>query len=201
MDDATLKYHTREDWLLAAVEEFRPWFKDAGKPLPARVRVSCGFALGSRKAIGQAWNCKASSEGLANVFISPILENDAGDKSGVLPTLLHELCHVALPEKTGHRAPFAKLAASLGLDKPWTATTPSPDCLKRLNDVRRVLGKYPHGRLNPSQLERKKQSTRLLKAECEECGYIVRVTAKWVEEAGPPRCGIASHGAMAVDGE
>jgi hypothetical protein len=31
-------------------------------------------------------------------------------------------------------------------------------------------------------------STRLLKAECEECGYTVRVTKKWLEAKGAPIC-------------
>lgn len=46
---------------------------------------------------------------------------------------------------------------------------------------------------------KKKQSTRLLKAECAECGYVVRVTAKWVNEVGAPRCGVKAHGVMVCD--
>ena len=42
----------------------------------------------------------------------------------------------------------------------------------------------------------KKQTTRLHKAECAECGYTVRVTAKWLE-VGPPHCPM--HGAMVAD--
>ncbi|UKE72382.1 hypothetical protein [Xanthomonas graminis] len=42
----------------------------------------------------------------------------------------------------------------------------------------------------------KKQTTRLHKACCSECGYTVRVTSKWLEK-GPPHC--PDHGAMAVD--
>jgi hypothetical protein len=38
----------------------------------------------------------------------------------------------------------------------------------------------------------------LLKAECGDCGYMVRVTRKWVGEAGAPHC--PKHGAMQVDG-
>ena len=40
---------------------------------------------------------------------------------------------------------------------------------------------------------RKKQTTRLKKAICGECGYTVRVTSKWLE-VGPPHCPL--HGAM-----
>jgi hypothetical protein len=37
-------------------------------------------------------------------------------------------------------------------------------------------------------MTRKKQGTRLIKCECPECGYIARVTAKWLDEAGAPIC-------------
>lgn len=43
-----------------------------------------------------------------------------------------------------------------------------------------------------------KQTTRLKKCECEECGYTVRVTQKWLE-VGPPHC--PEHGAMKVEGD
>ena len=36
-------------------------------------------------------------------------------------------------------------------------------------------------------LRGKVQSTRLLKALCPDCGYVIRVTAKWVE-VGLPVC-------------
>ncbi|QMP19191.1 hypothetical protein [Pseudomonas phage Persinger] len=41
-----------------------------------------------------------------------------------------------------------------------------------------------------------KQTTRLKKAECSQCGYTVRVTSKWLE-VGPPHC--PKHGAMDCD--
>jgi hypothetical protein len=42
----------------------------------------------------------------------------------------------------------------------------------------------------------KKQTTRLLKAECLGigCGYTVRVAARWIADCGPPHC--PKHGAM-----
>jgi hypothetical protein len=46
---------------------------------------------------------------------------------------------------------------------------------------------------------KKKQSTRLLKASCSKCGYVVRVTAKWLKAAGAPYCGTKSHGRMVCD--
>ena len=40
----------------------------------------------------------------------------------------------------------------------------------------------------------------MLKAMCEgigPCGYTVRLTAKWVQDVGPPHC--PKHGAMTVE--
>lgn len=50
----------------------------------------------------------------------------------------------------------------------------------------------------PTSSRPKPQTGRLLKACCtaEDCGYTVRVTAKWLE-VGPPHCPL--HGAMSTD--
>ncbi len=48
----------------------------------------------------------------------------------------------------------------------------------------------------PTSSRPKPQTGRLLKACCAECGYTVRVTAKWLE-VGPPHC--PAHGAMASE--
>lgn len=43
----------------------------------------------------------------------------------------------------------------------------------------------------------KKQTTRLLKVTCTECGYPARVTRKWLDDKGPPHC--PDHGQMAAE--
>lgn len=42
--------------------------------------------------------------------------------------------------------------------------------------------------MNPAG--RKKQSTRLVKVQCsnQECGYVLRTTAKWIDKVGAPIC-------------
>jgi hypothetical protein len=49
------------------------------------------------------------------------------------------------------------------------------------------LPQYPHAALVSLEKE-KTQSTRMMKVECQECGCIVRMTRKWLEEAGLPTC-------------
>ena len=38
--------------------------------------------------------------------------------------------------------------------------------------------------------------SRLIKVGCESCGYVARVTQKWIADPGPPHC--PDHGAMTV---
>jgi len=40
--------------------------------------------------------------------------------------------------------------------------------------------------------------TRMLKAVCGDCAYAVRLSRKWLEEAGPPLCPCNGHGPMEV---
>jgi hypothetical protein len=57
----------------------------------------------------------------------------------------------------------------------------------RLKEVTAAIGPYPHAELTHSNAT-KKQSCRLLKVAC-ECGCVVRITRKWLDEVGPPTCG------------
>lgn len=56
----------------------------------------------------------------------------------------------------------------------------------------------PHVRLDTGgeTTRPKKQATRLLKYECETCGYMVKTARKWLEEVGAPVCSVEGHGAM-----
>lgn len=177
---------TREEWLERAVLGMRPWFALQGKPLPDKLRVSIGFAFLGRKFIGECWSPDASSDGTREIFLSPVSE-----PIKLLGVLVHELCHAALPFKTGHRKPFSKLGAAVGLVGPWKSTGESPGLVSRLNDLMATkLGPIPHATLNPGLSGKKKQTTRMQKCECLTCGYTVRVTAKWLEKGAPicPTC-------------
>lgn len=180
---------TREEWLLRAVEKFRPWFKAQGSPLPKVVRVSVGFPVGSRKAIGQCHSDKAAEDKSNAVFISPVLT----DPVKVLGVLLHECAHAALPFEAGHKAPFQKLAGSLGLVAPWTATGENDELKTKLRAIARELGKFPHARLD--LLSRKKQGTRMLQYGCVPCKIKLRgakATLERIDQAGGcdcPECG------------
>jgi hypothetical protein len=152
------------------------------------VHVTVGFpstrAISTKKRrIGECWLPSAAADGAPHIFISPIL----GDEGEVAATLVHELVHAALPEGTGHTKPFAQLAKRTGLAGKPTATVAGEELKSELSALLKELGPYPHSALRADGRPTKKQTTRLLKAVCEKCGYTVRVTGKWLE-VGPPIC-------------
>lgn len=178
----------REQYLHALTGRLRVDFADAGFPLPDTLHLSVGFPSKSalsraRRTVGQCWHAKQSADGKHQIFISPLLGAD--DMAHVL---VHELLHAALPPDAGHKAPFKQGMKKLGLTGKATATVAGDALKARLAEIMAGLGEYPHPILSASDLQTRKQGTRLLKAECGACGYTVRVTAKWLDAAGAPLC-------------
>lgn len=181
---------TREAWMLSAIEALTPLFNDAGATVPA-LRVSVGWPGGrgnKRNTIGQCWAASAVEDGMPAIFISPVLK----DPVQVLDVIAHELVHAV--GNRGHRGGFSKLAGTLGLVAPWTATTPGPELKASLTALAEKLGPFGHAKvtaehglfgIGPSQPP--VQSTRMLKVVCPEDGYTVRTTRKWLE-LGNPSC-------------
>lgn len=187
------KYATREQWLLAAAEALKPLFLGCNFKIPT-VRVATGFpskgALSpTRRRIGECWAKEASADGLCQIWISPLLIDPVGkDKMGVLPTLAHELLHAVLGDDAGHGPQFVKACRKLGLDGKATATHAGEMLAERLEQMAVDLGPFPHEKLNWMGKIPKKQTTRMIKCECAECGYVARTSTKWIEDAGTPIC-------------
>ena len=180
----------REDWLSAAVSELRPFFDAVGAPLPANVRVTCGFPSNAKRsgAIGECWADTASADQTFEVLISPVLD----DPLRVFDVLVHELCH-STAGAMNHSGNFQKVAAAMHLAptgvKGWKATTRADSFIPTFGVIVDSLGEYPHAALTMSN--RKVQTTRMLKAVCPSCGYTVRLTAKWAA-LGLPSCPVDS---------
>lgn len=177
----------REDWLAAAVSELRPIFEIVGKPLPAAVRVSCGFPSNAKRsgAIGECWADTASADKTFEVLISPVLDTPLQ----VFDVLVHELCH-ATAGAMNHGINFQRIAALMHLapsagPKGWKATGRADTFEAAFGEIIKSLDAYPHAALTMSS--RKTQGTRMLKAVCPSCGYTVRLTQKWAA-LGLPSC-------------
>jgi len=182
-------FTTREDWLTQGVTELRPFFEIAGHTLPDAIRVACGFpyAAPRSRAIGQCWNLAASGDNTHEILISPEL----AEPGRVFDVLIHELCHT-VPGTKGHGATFQRVAMSMllsacGVGKtPWGSTEQGPGFMEQYGEIIASLGAYPHAVLTPNQFK-KTQTTRMLKASCPDCGYTVRLSAKWAAQ-GLPIC-------------
>lgn len=170
----------REAWLWEAVKELRLLFKRHDVAVPEKVRASVGFPYMSRTATGECWEQKASADGTYEIFISPV----RAKAEDILGTLSHELVHTIVP---GHKKAFVGIAKKIGLTEgsPKSAG-PGPELKQELHRIAIKLPKFPHAALTP--IATVKQTTRLVKTECSDCGYIARVTHVHLDEKGPPIC-------------
>jgi hypothetical protein len=183
----------RQKWLEDAMQEFRIIFFTKGYTVPEKVRISIGFPRGmhgGKKAIGQCWSHKASSDGYYEIFASPELGNDGKPKpsatADMLETVAHEMVHATVGTECGHKGAFRICAMTVGFEGPMTHTPAGPGMKAHIAAIVAKLGEYPAGALNAAM--RKKQGTRLIKCQCDECDYTARVTRKWIAEAGTPIC-------------
>jgi hypothetical protein len=179
----------REQWLANAVVQMAPLFKAQGYEVPA-VRVSCGWPSSrgmsrKRRTVGECWDKSTAEDKVAQIFISPVMK----DSVKVLGTLVHEVVHAVVGCKEQHNKVFGKCSRAVGLVGKLTECDAGPELQETFKTAWiPKIGEYPHAVLNPYKVKEKKQTTRLVKCECGECGYNVRVTRKWLDAAGAPLC-------------
>ncbi len=168
-------HDTREGWLSDALNIMTPRLTAAGYSLPAKVKVACGFPIGSRggkKVLAQCIAPEASAEGITEVFVSPTVS----DPETVLGAVLVMAGHAA---GKGKGPAFKAFCTAVGLEGKAKDAHPNPACAAWLRDeVLPMLGAYPHAAVDPSK--RKVQGTRMIKLVCPETGYTVRTTKKWL---------------------
>ena len=93
---------TREDYLTAAVEKFRPLFS-RNKLDIMPVKVSCGFPNKSpKRTLGQCFSASCTKDGTRHIFLSPIIKTTVE----TLGVLAHELLHASLPDDAKHGPKF-----------------------------------------------------------------------------------------------
>jgi len=178
----------REEWLNKAAEMMAPDFSGANLTLPEKIYISVGLTQTrcsptSSGSVGVTWH-NASDEGIYHVFISPVLS----ESIEVLGVLRHELIHCCFDAGVGHRKPFGDACKKLGLVRPWTATSVSEELEEEFKEKYiPVLGEYSQPLFDNTTSA--KPGSRLLKASC-RCGYVVRITRKWADQALPdcPLC-------------
>src|SRR5260370_1520400 len=176
----------REAWLAGLVEAWRPTIAKVGE-LP-KLRIACGFpskrARARNRAIGECWPSHRSADGTIEVFVSPVLD----DAFQIAKVALHELLHAVVGCEHGHRGPFNRAMACVGLVGPARATVAGDELAALIRgNILPELGPYPHSRLDPTGTE-KQQKGRMIKAFCEACGCTIRLPRKWIVRPCPPLC-------------
>jgi hypothetical protein len=182
-------YDTREAWLTAAGQEIRKQvFPDHEIP---EFRVSVGWPGGRGKkssTIGQCWNTSCADDGLAQVFVSPVVKSEIE----VLRVLVHEMIHVFDNCEHGHRGTFLQIFRAVGMVGKATECEAGAELLETLGKIVQLLGAYPHAALRSStpagKIGEPKQKSRQLLVECADCGYKARTTRQWLDDVGAPIC-------------
>jgi hypothetical protein len=82
----------------------------------------------------------------------------------VLSVMIHEMIHAS--GELDHMGGFSTKCRAVGLLKPWTATTPGPNLIARLEGIAEYLGPIPDGHGDIKPIEKKKQTTRMRKYTC-----------------------------------
>ena len=169
------RHHNRETWLRAAIEQLGDLFDGIGKPLPAKIRASIGFTSHGLRGnrIGECWQDSASADHHFEIFVVPTL----ADPVRILDIMTHELVHVVAGAAAKHGPKFRKIAVAIGLEGKMKATVAGPALQRKLERIVEHLGPLPHGALDGGPIGApKKQTTRMLKLECTECGVVLRAS-------------------------
>ncbi len=178
------EHPNRESWFKAAAVAIEARiFKPAGYELP-HVRIGCGWPIGNRvKAWGQCFDAASSKDKTYEIFVTP----KTHDPVAILAIIIHELCHTIAGLKVAHKKPFIEVMRAAGMTAPFTQSVYSEELGAELNEIVKKLGPYPHAALG-IKAKGEAKGSRLLKVQCPGCGYIARVTRKWLDEAGAPLC-------------
>lgn len=182
------------DERLAPIAESAPSTAWVGYADDMRYRISVGFPKHSRsgKAIAQCFVREASTDEYNEIFVNPEID----DPIEVLGCAVHELIHAMDNCRSGHRNWFAYAARKVNLEGPLTATTPGPELREYLESVVKLLGPYPHQRMSIDRTH-KKGGARMLKIECNECGFTGRTSAKWISlMPQPARCPVCDNASL-----
>mgnify|MGYP003627113384 CR=1 FL=1 len=179
----------RETWLTQAAQELETaLFQPLGKSLPPKWRVSCSWpssrasAKNASGTIGQCFDPAASADNTAEMLVS--MSQD--DPMEVLSILAHEMVHAIEGIAAGHGAVFKRTALAIGLTGKMTATKAGEVFKQSVTPIMINLGDYPHAAVDLTK--RKKQTTRMVKMACGECGYIARTSRANIEKHGATIC-------------
>lgn len=212
----------RETWLNDIAKLMEPRFIELGYELP-KYRVTIGFTSGGKnsRANGQCFSPLVSRDSTYEIVIT-ILEDDPQMVACILAHELihtavgfehgHKGKFVEVAKAIGLQKPWTASvpteAFNAWADPIIEQVGPLPHARLVLNQPRIIVDRgegstQDDGEAAPDDTPLttagkistgpKKQTTRLVKVDCEECGFLVRMSQKWIDEKGFPHC--PEHGA------
>lgn len=213
----------RETWLHQLAVLLKPRFEELGFPVPP-FRVAIGFTSGGRtsNANAECWNASASADNHFEVLIRPDQDDATMVAALLVHELTHAAVgfdqghtgkFAAVMKAFGMARPFTSTVPT-DVFRDWVkplltkvgelpharlqfAPRGSPVAVLMIGG-KKGKAAPPVDPIDPGEAETtgpKKQSTRMLKVHCPECGYTVRTTQKWLD-VGPPLC--PQHAAMVI---
>lgn len=186
-----MSYETREAWLAAAAVELSAIIRDrSGLECPA-VRIGVGWPAAGRRSnvLGECWVSKAAGDGINEI----VIRITATSPTEVLAILTHELIHAALDCQGKHSGAFKRAHGALGFVGSAKGSEPGGELDATLVRVAEELGAYPGAQgLNVpgkgASSAGDKQTTRMIKVECDTCGFTFRASRQWLDRAAGLRC-------------
>lgn len=217
----------RETWLNDLAQKMAPRFEELGYPLP-KFRVSVGWPSDGKNAgaTGECWDKSVSSDSHYEIFLNPSRDDGVAVACTLAHELVHAAVGLQEGHKgnfakvakaLGFQAPLTHAQQPDGLVA-WLQ--PMLDAMGKLPHG--AINYSRHGEIRvkrggggvvqvptepdqdggegsaPVNNRPPKQTTRMKKCVCEQCGYTVRLSQKWLD-VGRPGC--PEHGPMAIDGD
>lgn len=190
----------RESWLQLAVHQLtEKVFEPVGLKVPTvnvSVSLMSGGLRGSKLSnkggttLGENYSRSISKGGVNEIFMNPLYFSK-DNSSRTLDVLAHEMIHAIDDNKHGHGKVFRDMAIKIGLTGKMTATTATDELKVKLDAIVDYIGEFPHELMVWDN--KKKQSTRNVKVECDSCEFSFRTSRKNIElmneEAPCPCCG------------
>jgi hypothetical protein len=122
----------------------------------------------------------ASDDGSPHIFVHPVIV----DPYRVAGTVVHQCCHAALGSRS-HGIMFRLVATKVGLVGKPTATIEGPLFHALVPKVIDKAGPYPHAALRQIRGMNPPKKSRLVRAKCLRCGYVIRLAQKWIDLSHP----------------
>jgi hypothetical protein len=201
---------TPDRWLYDLHMALRPWFRDAGYPVPGRVSLHMGFPKGARRT-GESWHLLDIEKGQMRhrVFVAPTLDDPIDVGNIVVQELVHACvtaeAHAQGAEKMPppHGKRFKTVCAAVGIAAPvgesFSATFiddgthgtpgwPKGKALRQhLEQITARMPPYPHKAWERPH-KQKAVREKWLPLECGACRLEVRITEFDVESAEELQC-------------